>query len=121
MSRVGSSCSCSAHTLGRGPAGVRSPLEWGTQRRLSELLRERAAAIDVQLRTFVFRYRSISHWLEVFRVVYGPMQKAFAALETPARAALTADLTALAHRFQRADDGTMVVPSSYLEVVATLR
>ncbi len=110
-------------TIGRyvpPPVGVRSPLEWGTRRRLSELLGARAAAIDTQLRSFVFRYRSPAHWLEVFRAVYGPMQKAFAALELPAQAALTADLIALVNQFQRSGN-TMVVPSEYLEVVITLR
>lgn len=102
------------------PAGVRSPLDWGTRRRLSELLGARAVAIDTQLRSFVFRYRSPTHWLEVFRIVYGPMQKAFAALELPAQAALTADLIALVNQFQRSGR-TMVVPSEYLEVIVTLR
>jgi len=29
----------------------------------------------------VFGYRSAQHWLEVFRTYYGPMLKAFAALD----------------------------------------
>jgi hypothetical protein len=67
----------------------------------------------------VFRYRSPEHWLKVFRTYYGPMLKAFVALETERQAALERDLKALVERFNRAADGTMVVPSEYLEVVIT--
>ena len=67
----------------------------------------------------MFRYRSPAHWMEVFRTYYGPLLKAFAALDRPAQAALERDLLALIERFNRATDGTMVVPSEYLEVVIT--
>ena len=42
-----------------------------------------------------------------------------AALETVDT--FTAELTDLIGRFNRADDGTMVVPSKYLELVVTRR
>ena len=67
----------------------------------------------------MFRYRSPEHWLEVFRNYYGPVLKAFAALEPAAQPALANDLIALIGRFNRANDGTMVAPSEYLEIVIT--
>jgi hypothetical protein len=67
------------------------------------------------------RYRSPEHWLDVFRTWYGPVLKTFAALEPAAAAALASDLFALIARLNRADDGTMVVPSEYLEIVVTRR
>ena len=70
-------------------------------------------------REFVFRYRSPAHWLEIFRSYYGPVLKTFAALEPPARIALEQALLDLVARCNRARDGTMVVPSEYLEVVIT--
>ena len=48
---------------------------------------------------------------------YGPMHKAFAALEATKQDSLAADLIALAERFNRATDGSLVAPSEYLEVV----
>ena len=45
--------------------------------------------------------------------------KAFAALDGEAREALAADIHALIDRFNTAQDGTLVVPSEYLEVVVT--
>ncbi len=99
------------------PAGVRSPALWGTEARLRELFGARLDTMAIERRTFVFRYRSAAHWLEVFRTFYGPMQKAFGALDAAKGDALAADLIALAEKFNRATDGTMVAPGEYLEVV----
>lgn len=111
-------------TIGRHlppPSGIRSPALWGTREHLADLFGRHAEAIDTKLRRFVFRYRSAGHWLEHFRTNYGPMLKAFAALDGAGQAALTADLLALAGRFNVSGDATMVVPSDYLEVVVTRR
>jgi hypothetical protein len=67
----------------------------------------------------VFRYRTPAHWLEVFKTYYGPVLKTFAALEPAAQAALEHDLMALIDRFNRSRDGSMVVPSEYLEIEIT--
>ena len=69
----------------------------------------------------MFRYRSPAHWLEIFKTYYGPLLKAFGALEPAAQSALTRDLEALVDRFNRSGDASMVVPSEYLEVVITRR
>lgn len=99
-------------------AGVRSPALWGTEARLAELFATGGTVVATP-RSFAFRYRSPAHWLEVFRTWYGPVNKAFAALAEPQQAALERDLLALIGRFNRAEDGTMVAPSAYLEVVVT--
>lgn len=103
------------------PAGVRSPSLWGTRARLVELFGPHASAIVAEPRSFVFRYHSPVHWLDIFKTYYGPVLKAFAALDLSAQAALTADLMALVGRFNRANDGYMAAPSEYLEVVITRR
>ena len=101
-------------------AGVKSPALWGTRSRLAELFDD-AASISSAQRSFAFRYRSPEHWLETFRTFYGPVLKAFAALAPDAQAGLQRDLLDLVARFNRAGDGTMVVPSEYLEVVVVKR
>jgi SAM-dependent methyltransferase len=98
-------------------AGVKSPALWGTEARLCELFGEAIDSIAIECRNFVFRYHSAAHWLEVFRTFYGPMHKAFGALDATKQEALAADLIALANKFNRATDGTLVAPSEYLEVV----
>ena len=101
------------------PRGLKSPSLWGTRTRISEMFEADAASITAAQRHFVFRYRSPAHWLDIFKSYYGPVLKTFAALEPAAQAALEQDLHALIAQFNRVGDGTMVVPSEYLEVVIT--
>ncbi len=111
-------------TLGKylpPPAGAKSPAMWGTRTRLAEMFDAGAAAIKVEPRHFNFRYRSAEHFLDVFKTWYGPVLKAFAALEPARQTELHNDLHALIVRMNRAGSGSMVVPSEYLEVVITKR
>jgi ubiquinone/menaquinone biosynthesis C-methylase UbiE len=100
--------------------GIQSPALWGTTARLDTLFGGRAT-VAAASRHFVFRYRSPQHMVGTFRDFYGPVLKAFAAIDPAAREALTADLLALVERFNAAKDGTAVVPSEYLEVVVTTK
>ncbi len=100
------------------PAGVRSPLEWGTEARLAELFGTNVRTLDVERRHFVFRYRSAEHWLDTFRDYYGPTHKAFAALDGEGQVAFEHDLVALANEHNTSSTGTLRIPSEYLEVVA---
>jgi ubiquinone/menaquinone biosynthesis C-methylase UbiE len=101
------------------PPAARSPALWGTRARIAELFEASATSVKSAQRHFVFRYRSPAHWLEVFKTYYGPVLKTFAALEPAAQAALERDLLALIDRFNRSGDGSMVVPSEYLEIIIT--
>ncbi|HXC54928.1 MAG TPA: class I SAM-dependent methyltransferase [Rhizomicrobium sp.] len=98
--------------------GVKSPALWGSKAHLDGLFGS-PAGIAAQSKHFVFRYKSPAHWLEVFRSYYGPVVKAFAAIDPQARESLAVDLDALLGEFNVADDGTLVAPSEYLEVVIT--
>jgi SAM-dependent methyltransferase len=100
------------------PAGVASPLLWGTESHLDALLGD-GAKIDVQRRHFVFRYRSAQHWLDTFRTYYGPTLKAFGALDDAGRESLERDLLALADECNTSTTGALRIPSEYLEVVVT--
>ena len=109
-------------TVGRHvppPAGIKSPAAWGSRVRLGELFDGHAASVTSAQRHFVFRYRSPEQWLQVFRSYYGPVLKAFGALDIGQQAVLQQELLALVGQFNRAGDGTMVVPGEYLEIVVT--
>lgn len=101
------------------PAGIRSPLQWGSRARLDELFAGNDFTIDAHERQFVFRYRSAEHWLAAFRDYYGPTHKAFAALDDEGRAGFTRDLLTLANEHNTSTAGALRVPSTYLEVVVT--
>jgi ubiquinone/menaquinone biosynthesis C-methylase UbiE len=111
-------------TLGKylpPPAGVKSPALWGTPLRITAMFGTTAASIKAEPRHFTFRYRSPEHFLEIFKNYYGPMLKAFAALDETNGRGLRHDLLALIGGMNAATDGTMIVPSEYLEVVITKR
>jgi ubiquinone/menaquinone biosynthesis C-methylase UbiE len=103
------------------PTGLRSPILWGTEGRLRELFGDAIAELRAEKRHYVFRDRSPEQFVEYWRRFYGPTLKAFETVGDAGREALEADIVQLIGRFNRADDGTMVVPSEYLEAVIVKR
>jgi ubiquinone/menaquinone biosynthesis C-methylase UbiE len=111
-------------TVGRyvpPPAGLQSPVRWGIEEHLRDLFGDGVSSITVERRFHNFRYRSPEHFTQFFLTHFGPTERAFAAIDESAQVNLTRDLTDLAHQFNRSDDGTLVAPAEYLEVVAVRR
>ncbi len=102
------------------PPGVKSPVMWGKKDYLEEIF-GRDVTIAAQSRQYTFRYKSPEHFLDIFRTYYGPTHKAFGAIDAAAQDQLAADLIALMNDFNAAKDGTLVIPSEYLEIVITRR
>ena len=98
------------------PAGLTPPAAWGTETRMVELFGTRAADIRTTRKQYVFRYLSAEHWVDEFRRFYGPVLKAFAALEPARQQEFEAALLELLARHNRGGE-TLVVPSDYLEVM----
>jgi SAM-dependent methyltransferase len=100
------------------PAGVPSPLQWGTEAGVEALL---GAECDVAVtrRSFTFRYRSADDYFETFGAFYGPIVKALAALDEAGRTSLRDQLVALAEDHNRNENDALTIDSEYLEVVAT--
>jgi len=101
------------------PAGVNSPALWGTKPWIEQQFGPKARRIAIDGKVFVFRYRSPEHFMEVFRTYYGPVHKAFLALDPAGQVTLAKDLYATIASFNTATDGTMRVPSAYAEIVIT--
>jgi ubiquinone/menaquinone biosynthesis C-methylase UbiE len=111
-------------TLGKfvpPPADVLPPSLWGVEGHVRGLFADSAAAIQVTRRFFKFRYSSSAHFVDVFRTWYGPVQKAFAALPPERAMALEGELKWLLDGMNVGGEGTLVVPSEYLEIVITRR
>lgn len=102
------------------PPGAPSPLRWGEERGVRELL-GRGVEVGSRRRHFAFRYRSARDFLDEFRSWYGPLLQAFAALPQSVGEELAAEIVELAEARNRAADGTLVIESEYLEVVAVRR
>lgn len=109
-------------TLGKHiapPAGVSSPAHWGTESWIAQTFGLHAGAISVENKAFVFRYHSPGHFLDVFRTFYGPVHKAFMALDAHGQTALAGDLIDTIARFNTITGGPMRVPSDYAEIIIT--
>jgi ubiquinone/menaquinone biosynthesis C-methylase UbiE len=98
--------------------GVRSPLLWGTDAHIQTLFAG-ASAIAHTPRYFTFRYKSPQHFVDVFRTYYGPVHKAFAALDADRQNAFEADLIALLQKADAGGGAGLAAPGEYLETVIT--
>jgi ubiquinone/menaquinone biosynthesis C-methylase UbiE len=104
------------------PAGVPSPMLWGSEAYLRELFGEGIAWLEVEERTFTWRFASAEEFVGFFRSWYGPTLKAFAALDGEAHDALEHDLVDLARRSDRLNCADAIaIPSTYTEAVARKR
>jgi len=101
--------------------GLRPPSAWGTETRLRELFGDGAREIHATRRDYVFRYESPAHWIHVFRTYYGPVQKAFAALDAGRQAELEDELSSLLRDADVSGGTSLVIPGEYLEVVVERR
>ncbi|HEX7451948.1 MAG TPA: class I SAM-dependent methyltransferase [Polyangiaceae bacterium] len=99
------------------PAGVPSPILWGTEGRLQQLFPD-MKAIRVRRPTFNFRYESANHFIDIFRRFYGPTFKVFGALDPERQAKLADDLRQLVLEFRSPTrTRSVAIPAEYLEVV----
>jgi SAM-dependent methyltransferase len=100
------------------PAGLASPMRWGSEPGLVELFGPYARDIRSARRDFMFRYLSAEHFVDLFRRYYGPTHKAFAGLDAARQNELHAALVELLTRHNRAGErNALVIPGEYLEVV----
>jgi ubiquinone/menaquinone biosynthesis C-methylase UbiE len=103
------------------PAGVASPLRWGSAQALAELFGDTAVVVRAEKKQFLFHYLSPAHFVDVFRRFYGPTHKAFESLDGTKQAALAADITQLVTTHNRDRAGAVAVPGEYLEIVLEKR
>lgn len=99
------------------PLGVASPANWGNEAFIQEHFAGEASEIEITRKSFMFRYLSADHWVDIFRTYYGPVLKVFEMLNKEQRSALTKEIMELINNHNESGDDTMVVRSEYLEIV----
>jgi SAM-dependent methyltransferase len=101
------------------PSGMASPVLWGVEEKVRERFTEGISKLETSIQSVNWAFPfSPAEVVEHFRLYYGPTQKAFGALDENKQAALRKDLEDLWDAHNRATDGSTVVDSEYLEVVA---
>lgn len=101
------------------PAGMPSPVLWGVEETVRERFGEGISKLEMtpQMCRFAFPFPP-ADVVEHFRLYYGPTRKAFGTLDETKQAALRNDLEQLWSEHNQATDGTTVVDSEFLKVVA---
>ena len=87
--------------------GARSPLEWGTEARVRELLGPGATGLSVQLLTTDLCGASPAARVEFNRTYVGPTKAIFDRLDPAAQQTLAGELAGCLRQFNRATDGTL--------------
>ena len=104
------------------PAGVPSPLLWGSEDIVRTRLGAGVSSLALTRRLIIFEYPfGPEQVVNEFRLWYGPTLRAFGALDEERRTAFRRDLEHLWWEHNRANDGTTRVESEYLEVVGVKR
>jgi SAM-dependent methyltransferase len=101
--------------------GLKSPGLWGTEKRLRELFGEEVVAFQARKQSFLHRYRSIQHAVEVTCKDLGSVVMALEALDPISRKGLIQDVQSIFEQANQASDGSVIVAAEYLEVVAVRR
>jgi len=100
------------------PSPLPSPFLWGdgdeVRRRFSGL----ASELEIEPRTLTFRFESMEAWREEFAGTNPPLMALKAMLPPPAFDGLMDRARALVEELNQGDDGSVVLESSYLSVIA---
>jgi SAM-dependent methyltransferase len=101
------------------PPGFTPPVLWGTEDHVRELFGDGVTDLRFERRVSRQAFRSIDHYLEIFRTYFGPIKLAFDRVGPDGEAALEAELREQLEKCNTAGDRAFVLEPEYLQVVAT--
>lgn len=94
-----------------------SPGRWGTAEGLGELLRPLVSGMRVERRSIDITALSHDDLFARYRDCYGPVTTAMTRMDEETVSVFRQEWREVWQRFNRADDGTVVAPHEYLEIV----
>jgi hypothetical protein len=104
------------------PSPLPPATRWGEEAAVRDRFGEGVSEIRFTRRLLRFQFdQSVPDTIAMMRRYVGPMQRAFASLDTERQSGLNRDLVELWTSHNRAADGTTEAEAEYLEVVATRR
>jgi SAM-dependent methyltransferase len=102
------------------PSGMPSPVLWGDEPTVRGRFAQGVSALQFARYNYRFDYPfPPADVVEFFRANYGPMERAFASLDSAGQDQLRAELVALWSANNLAKDNSTKVDAEYLQVVAT--
>jgi SAM-dependent methyltransferase len=110
-------------TLGKHvppPPDMAPPVQWGDESIVRQRLSKGIADLTMTKRTFPIKFAfGPAEVVELFRSYFGPVNRAFDALDQARQLSLRRELEQVWSTRNRATDGTVQVDGEYLEVIAT--
>lgn len=100
------------------PEGAPSPLAWGSEAGIDALLGPGCRSVKCERRVERSYYRSVKHAVEIFSCWFGPTIRALGIVGEDRREAFLRDIAAVFGKHNRAADGTAIVETAYLRVLA---
>ena len=96
------------------------PVQWGEEPVVRQRLRDGIAGLEMNRRIFAIRFPFAPPQVaELFRTYFGPVNRAFAALDPTRQAELRRDFEQVWSANNRGTDNTTQVAAEYLEIIAT--
>ncbi|MDA1191289.1 MAG: class I SAM-dependent methyltransferase, partial [Candidatus Poribacteria bacterium] len=99
------------------PEGVHPPFRWGTDKGIAELFGGSVSEIRSTRREHLFRSRSEHEMVEHFIKFAGPMVDVYRRLSASDQRSFEEEYAKVVRKHNRANDGTCVFPSPYLETI----
>jgi SAM-dependent methyltransferase len=99
--------------------GTPSPIEWGTEAHVRELLGSGVTDLNTQVLTTEMCGASPAARVEFNRTYIGPTKAIFDRLDPAGQRALADELANCLQQYNRATDGTLIAPAEYLQIIAT--
>jgi len=103
------------------PPGAQPATRWGTEDVVAGLLGDGVSGVRSTTATVTQRFVDGANFADLFLTYYGPTYAAANRLDEEGRAALRADMIALAESFDHGEGGGLVVDWEYRIVTATRR
>lgn len=97
--------------------GLEPPSLWGVPEKVEERFAPYAKEVRAQTQIARFRAPSAEEWVGFMRTFFGPTIRAFEVLAPVDQERLAADMAALAKRYNRSENGTLLGEGEYLEVM----
>src|SRR3954471_1969230 len=102
------------------PDGVPPPVLWGDEATVRQRFGTGVSSLRLERRSFAMKFPfPPRETVQFFREYFGPTRVAFSKLDGTAQDAYTKELESLWEERNEANDGTTLVASEYLQVIAT--
>ena len=98
---------------------AKTPVVWGLKEGIEQLFGDQISPLRINERTSFMRYPSAEQYLEHSKRYFGPLKKIYESLDEKKQGSLIESVMEWVSEYNNSGDETVLIPSKYLEFVAT--